>query len=64
MYRFALLVVAVTLLTGSIAPAVSYEKWDGTIVDPITDIFGSPHSYSGNNLESSTIRSWPIAPAI
>ena len=51
MYRFALLVVAATLLTSSIAQAASYKKTDGTVVDPIMDTGGSPHSYSGNNLE-------------
>ena len=51
MYRFTLLVVFVTLLGGSIVQAASYEKRDGTIVGPILDINGSPHSYSGNNVE-------------
>ena len=51
-YRFTLLVVFVTLLGGSIVQAASYEKTDGTIV-PILDIYGSPHSYNGNNLEPS-----------
>ncbi len=58
MYRFALLIVAVTLLTSSVAQAASYEKRDGTIVDPILDTGGSPfsgtggipHSYIGANL--------------
>ena len=49
-YRFTLLVVFVTLLGGSIVQAASYEKTDGTIV-PILNIYGSPHSYSGDNLE-------------
>ena len=53
MYRFTLLVVFVTLLGGSIVQAASYEKRDGTIVGPILDINGSPHSYSGNNVEPS-----------
>jgi len=52
MYRFTLLVVFVTLLGGSIVQAASYEKTDGTIVG-LLDIYGSPHSYSGNNLEPS-----------
>ena len=51
MYRFTVLVVFVTLLGGSIVQAASYEKIDGTIVGPILDNSGSPHSYSGNNLE-------------
>ena len=52
MYRFALLIVAVTLLSGSVAQAASYKKTDGAIVDPIMNWhIASPHSYSGNNLE-------------
>ena len=51
MYGFALLVVAVTLLTSSIAQAASYQKTTGTIVNPILDVYGDPHSYSGPNLE-------------
>ncbi len=50
----ALVVIAVTLLSGSVAQgAATYMKRNGTIVDPIMDIYGSPHSYSGNNLEPS-----------
>jgi len=51
MYKFALLVVAVTLLSGSIVQAASYQKTDGTVVDPIMHIYGGPHIYSGSNLE-------------
>ena len=51
MYRFALLVIFVTLLSGSVAQAASYEKTDGTIVDPILHIYSSTHDYSGNILE-------------
>jgi hypothetical protein len=47
----ALVVIFVTLLSGSVAQAASYRKMDGTIVDPIMDIYGSPHSYSGNDLQ-------------
>ena len=50
MRRFALLVVVVTLLTGSVARAASYQMTNGTIVDPILHRFGMPHSYSDNNL--------------
>ena len=53
MRRFALLIVAVTLLTSSIAQAASYQMVTGTIVDPIQHLFGYPHTYSGNNLEPS-----------
>ena len=37
MYRFALIVIAVTLLTSSIAQAASYQQTDGTILDPIVN---------------------------
>ena len=53
MRRFALLIIAVTLLTSSIAQAASYQMVTGTIVDPIQHLFGYPHTYSGNNLEPS-----------
>ena len=52
MYRFALLIVAVTLLSGSVSQAASYEKRTGPIVDPILDTGGDVHPYSGSNLES------------
>jgi len=52
MRRFALLVVVVTLLTGSVAQAASYQNWtNGDIVDPILDTSGNLHPYSGPNLE-------------
>ena len=57
MYRFALLIVAVTLLSGSVAQAASYKKTDGTIVDPILLIHGSTLPYSGDNLEPYAILS-------
>jgi hypothetical protein len=49
----ALVVIFVTLLGGSIVQAASYVTINtfAPIVDPIMDIYGSPHSYSGNNLE-------------
>ena len=50
MYRFSLLVVAVTLLTGSVTQAARY-KTDGTFVDPIVDTGGWEHRYSRVNLE-------------
>ena len=49
--RAALVVIAVTLLSGSVVQAASYEKWDGTIVYPIVDVWDDAHGYSGNNLE-------------
>jgi len=51
MYGFALLVVAVTLLSGSVAQAARYKKTDGTFVDPILDTGSWEHRYSGVNLE-------------
>ena len=51
MYGFALLVVAVTLLSGSVAQAARYKKTDGTFVDPILDTGSWKHRYSGVNLE-------------
>ena len=62
MHRFALLVVAVTFLTSSMAQAASYQKTDGTIVDPIIDTGGNPHSYSGNNLEPGANLSSAVLP--
>jgi hypothetical protein len=48
----ALVVIAVTLLSGSVAQgAATYIKTDGTIVDPIMDNWYSTHLYSGNDLE-------------
>ena len=46
MYRFALLIVAVTLLSGSIAQAASYQMTSGTIVDPILNDLGNTHPYN------------------
>jgi uncharacterized protein YjbI with pentapeptide repeats len=52
MRRFALVVIAVTLLSGSVTQAGSYQKTDGTIIDPIRSHFtGLPHSYNGNQLK-------------
>ncbi len=48
---FFLAMVLTALLTGSVAEAASYERWDGTIVDPILDRSGITHSHSGANLE-------------
>ena len=55
MRRFALLVVAVTLLTGSVARAASYQKRDGTIVDLILDTSGSTHPHALPNLAPSAV---------
>ena len=50
----ALVVIAVTLLSGSVAQAASYATLNPNhpIVDPIMDNGGSPHFYSGNDLEA------------
>jgi len=53
MYRFVLVVIAVTLLTSSIARAASYLRINGIVVDPIMASGGGPHSYSGPNLEKN-----------
>jgi len=58
MYRFALLIVAVMLLSCSIVQAASYEKTSGTTVDPILDNWDDTHSYSGNNLEPGVMLSY------
>ena len=49
--RFFLAMVLTGLLTGSVAEAASYQKTDGTIVDPILDRLGIAHYYSGPNFE-------------
>ena len=45
-------VFLVTCITSALTEAASYQKTDGTSVDPIMDTNDSPHSYSGVNLES------------
>ena len=64
MIRFALLSVAAMLLGGSVALAASYQKTDGTIVDPIPDTPGGSSHYYGNDLEPNANLSdaCPIAP--
>lgn len=42
-----------TLLTVSFVEAAGYQKTDGTVVDPILDIWNSTHWYTGANLEPS-----------
>ena len=55
MRRLVLLVIAVTLFSGSVAQAASYQKTDGTIVDPIMDTSKSTHPYAGLNLAPSAV---------
>ena len=50
-HSFFLTVVLAALLTDSIVKGASYERLDGTIVDPIVDRSGIAHSHSGPNLE-------------
>jgi len=49
--RFFSAMVLTGLLTGSVAEAASYQKTDGTIVDPILDRLGIAHFHSWPNLE-------------
>ena len=49
MHRITLVIIL--LFAATCADAAWYQKTDGTIVDPIQDIYGADHSYSGNNLE-------------
>jgi hypothetical protein len=51
--RTLLLVVLCAAASGSGASAASYQKIDGSIVDPIQLLmrFGGDHPYSGVNLE-------------
>ena len=41
----------IAAFAASTVGAASYQKTDGTIVDPILDRYGDPHSYSGADLE-------------
>jgi len=47
---FFLAMVLTALLTGSVVEAASYQKTDGTIIDPIRGSGNSIHPYSGSNL--------------
>ena len=38
------------LLTGQKGEAASYQQQNSTLIDPIQDIFGQPHTYSGIDL--------------
>jgi hypothetical protein len=62
MYRFALLVVAVTLLSGSVAQAASYQQWGGTIIDPIMYRDGGARIATAgetwNSKRTCTTRTW------
>ena len=45
------LILVSTLAQGPVALASSYQKTDGTIIDPILDASFSTHPYNGPNLE-------------
>jgi hypothetical protein len=45
----ASLVFASTVMSGGVAGAASYQRIDGTIVDPILDLDGNVSSYTGPN---------------
>ena len=59
MYRFALLVIFVTLLTSSISQAASYRMRSDTIVDPILDTSGNTHPYRGHDLGNHAFLAHP-----
>jgi hypothetical protein len=48
--RLVLAVIAAMLLSGPLVHAASYQRTDGTIVDPIQSVNGGDLGYSGNNL--------------
>ena len=48
MHRITLIIIL--LLVATCANAASYQKTDGSIVDPIQNINGGDLSYSGNNV--------------
>ena len=49
MHRITLIIIL--LLSVTAADAASYQKTDGTIVDPIQSVSGGDLPYSGNNLQ-------------
>jgi uncharacterized protein YjbI with pentapeptide repeats len=51
MRMLALLLISALSLASSSAFAASYQQNDGTIVDPIQNVFGGNNPYSGSNLE-------------
>ncbi len=53
MRTLALILISAFCLTSSQALAASYQRTDGTIVDPILDTLGSVHPYSGSNVGPS-----------
>ena len=53
----ALLLISAISLASSSAFAASYQRNDGTIIDPIQSVFGGDLLYSGNNLEPGAVLS-------
>jgi hypothetical protein len=50
----------IAAFAASTVDAGSYLKNDGTIVDPIMDIYGEPHSYRGNLKPPVRVSSPPV----
>lgn len=50
MRTLALILISVFCIASSSALAASYQRTDGTIVDPILDTLGNVHPYSGGNV--------------
>ena len=51
MRKLALILISALSLSSSSAFAVSYQRTDGTIVDPMQSVYGGSHTYSGVDLE-------------
>jgi len=58
MSKLCSLVVISTLVHGSVALAASYQKTDGTVIDPILDTASSTHPYNGPDLEPDACLDW------
>jgi len=58
MQKLCSLVVISTLVHGSVALAASYQKTDGTVIDPILDTASSTHPYNGPDLEPDACLDW------
>ncbi len=53
MHRITLSIIL--LIASSFVDAASYQKIDGTIVDPIQSVNGGDLSYSGSNVEPGAL---------
>jgi uncharacterized protein YjbI with pentapeptide repeats len=58
MQKLCSLVVISTLVHGSVALATSYQKTDGTVIDPILDTASFTHPYNGPDLEPDAWLDW------